>query len=90
MYKQFRYENRLLKMFFYLSQNSYAPQVKLFVHLYHLRLFLYSESRIFCQSVGIDVSKLKCLDVSVGFHSFVAMTPVLYLPWTNNAAMGEI
>ena len=34
-----------------LSQNTYTPQVKLFVHLYHLRMFFYSESRFFCQSV---------------------------------------
>ncbi len=36
---------------FFLSQNTYTPQVKLFVHLCHLRMFLHSESRFFCQSV---------------------------------------
>ncbi len=31
----------------FLSENTYTPQVKLFVHLYHLRMLLYSESRFF-------------------------------------------
>ncbi len=30
----------------------YTPQVKMFVHLYRLRMFIHSESRFFCQSVA--------------------------------------
>ena len=35
---------------FFLSQNTFTPWVKLFLHLYDLVMLLYSESRFSCQS----------------------------------------
>ena len=37
---------------------TYTHQVKLFLHLYRLRMFIHSDSRFFCQSVVSHVSNI--------------------------------
>ena len=45
-----------------LTQNSCTPQVKMFVHFYHLRMLLYSESIFFLS----ECSSKKSLSFEVG------------------------
>ncbi len=45
------------RMFFFLSQNTYTPLVKLFVHLYHLRIFFY----ILNQDFFVRVVRFLCM-----------------------------